>query len=359
MKYQFLGNSGLRVSELCLGAMTFGDDWGWGAAKDEAANIFKTFADAGGNFVDTANTYTNGTSETLVGGFIRDRRGEFVLATKYSATTNPKDPNAGGNHRKNMVQSVEASLKRLGTDYIDLYWVHVWDQHTPYQEMMRGLDDLVRAGKVLYVGVSDTPAWAVSQANVLAELRGWTQFVGLQIEYSLLERTPEQELLPMANAHRMAVLDWSPLAMGALTGKYLNQPNGQANGSAAKSRLDTGTLDSDFENRFKGDRVNRIAQEVVAIAGETGHSPAQVALRWILHQPSQHIPIIGARTADHLRDNMGCLDFELSPEHQHRLNEVSKIVLGFPESFLGLKQTQELILGADYEARYAHLVQPV
>ena len=227
MRYKLLGNSGLRVSELCLGTMTFGEDWGWGASKEDSRALFDAYREAGGNFIDTANFYTGGTSERFVGEFIASERDRFVVATKYTLTMRPGDPNASGNHRKNMIQSVEASLRRLGTDYIDLYWLHAWDYLTPVEEVMRGLDDLVRAGKVLYVGVSDTPAWIVSQANTLAALRGWTPFVGLQIEYSLIERTVERELLPMAEAFGLTILAWSPLGSGVLTGKYLHPTPGE------------------------------------------------------------------------------------------------------------------------------------
>ncbi|HWX17956.1 MAG TPA: aldo/keto reductase, partial [Chthoniobacterales bacterium] len=196
MNYRLLGKSGLRVSEFALGTMTFGDDWGWGSAKDEAQKVYNSFRESGGNFVDTANVYTNGTSEAFLGEFMKGHRASMVLATKYTNAAQGTDPNAGGNHRKNMMQAVEASLKRLKTDYIDLYWVHIWDQITPVEEVMRGLDDLVRQGKVLYVGISDAPAWWIAQANTLASLRGWSPFVGLQIEYSLLERTVERELIP-------------------------------------------------------------------------------------------------------------------------------------------------------------------
>jgi aryl-alcohol dehydrogenase-like predicted oxidoreductase len=220
MKYRLLGNSGLRVSEAALGTMTFGEDWGWGAAKDEARKVYDAFRDAGGNFIDTANFYTNGTSESFLGEFMKGHREGVVLATKYTNAVPGKDPNAAGNQRKNMFQAVNASLKRLGTDYLDLYWVHIWDQLTPVEEVVRGLDDLVRQGKVLYVGISDAPAWWVAQANTLAQLRGWSPFVGLQIEYSLIERTVERELIPMAKALNLGVAAWSPLAKGLLTGKY-------------------------------------------------------------------------------------------------------------------------------------------
>ncbi|HXR09254.1 MAG TPA: aldo/keto reductase, partial [Candidatus Acidoferrales bacterium] len=219
MNYKLLGKSGLRVSELCLGTMTFGEDWGWGANQDESKAIFDAFAAAGGNFIDTADGYTNGTSEKFVGEFVGSERERFVIATKFSFNSHPGDPNAGGNHRKHMVEALHGSLQRLGTDYVDLYWMHAWDELTPVEEVMRALDDLVRAGKVLYVGISDAPAWWIARANTLAEWRGWTPFIGLQIEYNLIARTPERELLPMAAALGLGVTAWSPLASGWLTGK--------------------------------------------------------------------------------------------------------------------------------------------
>src|SRR6202023_322215 len=219
MKYRLLGKSGLRVSEASLGTMSFGDEWGWGSPKAEAQKVYETYREAGGNVIDTANFYTGGTSEKFVGEFIKGHRDSGVLATKYSTAAPGNDPNPAGNHRKSMMQALEASLKRLQTDYIDLYWVHIWDGITPMEEVMRGLDDLVRQGKILHVGISDAPAWWVAQANTLAELRGWTQFVGLQIEYSLIERTVERELIRMAKALNLGVLAWSPLARGVLTGE--------------------------------------------------------------------------------------------------------------------------------------------
>src|ERR1044071_3128776 len=223
MRYRLLGNSGLRVSEAALGTMTFGEEWGWGSAKDEARKVYDAFREAGGNFIDTANLYTNGASESFLGEFMQGHRESMVLATKYSNAAPGTDPNAAGNQRKNMVQAVESSLKRLHTDYIDLYWVHIWDQLTPVEEVMRGLDDLVRAGKALYVGISDAPAWGIAQANTLAHLRGWSRFAGLQIEYSLIQRTVERELVPMAKALDLGVTAWSPLSSGILTGKYHGQ----------------------------------------------------------------------------------------------------------------------------------------
>src|SRR6266851_5272962 len=228
MKYRLLGSSGLRVSEAALGTMTFGEDWGWGAAKDEARKVYETYREAGGNFIDTANVYTNGSSERFVGEFIKDHRQSIVLATKYSNAMPGSDPNAAGNHRKNLMQSVDASLSRLQTDYIDLYRVHIWDQLTPVEEVMRGLDDLVRQGKILYAGISDAPAWWVAQANTLAELRGWPPFIAMQVEYNLIERTVERELVPVAKALNLGVLAWAPLANGVLTGKYHGNASAEA-----------------------------------------------------------------------------------------------------------------------------------
>src|ERR1700677_2979038 len=219
MRYKLLGNSGLRVSELCLGTMTFGEDWGWGSSKEESRKVYDAFLEAGGNFIDTANVYTNGTSERLLGEFMAGHRDRGVLASKYSNAVPGNDPNAAGNQRKSMMQAVEASLKRLKCDYIDLYWLHIWDQITPIEEVMRAFDDLVRQGKILYAGVSDMPAWVIAKANTLADLQGWTPFVGLQIEYSLIERTPERELLPMAADLGLGVTAWSPLAGGGVARK--------------------------------------------------------------------------------------------------------------------------------------------
>jgi aryl-alcohol dehydrogenase-like predicted oxidoreductase len=273
MRYRLLGNSGLRVSEAALGAMTFGEDWGWGTAKDEARKVYDAFREAGRNFIDTANLYTNGTSESFLGEFMQGHRQSVVLATKYTNAVPGTDPNAAGNQRKNMVQAVEASLKRLRTDYIDLYWVHIWDQLTPVEEVMRGLDDLVRAGKVLYVGISDAPAWWIAQANTLAHLRGWSPFVGLQIEYSLIERTVERELIPMAKALNVGVTAWSPLAGGVLTGKY--HGHGASDQEGEPGRM-SGEMMKDFLPEQQ--RTNRVVAAVKTVADEVGHSLAQVAL---------------------------------------------------------------------------------
>jgi len=328
MNYQLLGRSGLRVSDLCLGTMTFGDDWGWGAAKDEARKIYDAYREAGGNFVDTANLYTNGTSEQFVGDFISGHRDEVVLATKYTNSMPGHGANAGGNHRKNMVQAVEASLRRLKTDYLDLYWLHIWDQLTPAEEVMRAFDDLVRAGKVLYIGISDAPAWVVAQSNTLAELRGWTRYVGLQIEYSLLERTVERELIPMARDQGMTVLAWSPLRHGVLSGKYTKE-------NAAKNKDEGARLTNEMMQDLGASQEaeHPVIQAVVALGQELGASPAQVSLAWLRYRGVPVIPIIGARKLSQLQDNLASLELTLTPEQVGRLDQASAIPLGFPHDF--------------------------
>ncbi len=232
MRYKLLGKSGLRVSELCLGAMTFGEKGRTGASKEEAKQIFDVFTNAGGNFIDTSNRYSFGESEKIVGEFIHDERDHLVIGTKFTRSMSANDPNASGSHRKNMMQSLEASLKRLKTDYIDVYWVHIWDPLTPIDETMRALDDMISSGKILYIGISNAPAWVVARANTLAECRGWSQFIGLQIQYSLAERSAERNLLPMAKEFGTGILAWGTLGSGVLTGKY-NVGN-HANGNRAE-----------------------------------------------------------------------------------------------------------------------------
>ena len=336
MKYRLLGHSGLRVSEASLGTMTFGDDWGWGSAKDEAQKIYAAYRDAGGNFIDTANVYTNGTSEKFLGEFMKGHRESLVLATKYSNAVPGVDPNAAGNHRKSMVQAVEASLKRLQTDYIDLYWMHIWDAVTPVEEVMRGLDDLVRAGKVLYVGISDAPAWWIAGANTLAQLRGWTPFVGLQIEYSLIERTVERELIPMARAFDVGVVAWSPLASGLLSGKYhggAGKPEGRLSGEAMAEFLP------------EKQRADRIIAAVKSVAAEVGRSMAQVALAWLRFQAVPVIPIIGARRLSQLEDNLASLDVGLSEAQLKSLDAASRVELGFPQEFYAKELVRTLRYG--------------
>jgi aryl-alcohol dehydrogenase-like predicted oxidoreductase len=335
MKYRLLGRSGLRVSEVSLGAMTFGEDWGWGTAKDEARKIYEAYREAGGNFVDTANVYTNGTSEDFVGEFIRDHRQSVVLATKYTNAMPGNDPNAAGNHRKSMVQALEASLRRLKTDYIDLYWLHIWDQMTPVEEIMRAFDDLVSQGKVLYIGVSDAPAWWIAQANTLADLRGWTQFVGLQIEYSLIERSVERELIPMAKAFKLGLVAWSPLAGGLLSGKYHSGGAGD------------GRYSSEMAKAFQrtGEPIDRIVAAVKKVGQEVSRSPAQVALAWLRYRDIPVMPIVGARRLSQLEDNLASLELELTPGQVSWLDQASAIEMGFPHDFYENEMVRTIAYG--------------
>jgi aryl-alcohol dehydrogenase-like predicted oxidoreductase len=343
MKYRLLGKSGVRVAEASLGTMTFGDEWGWGSPKAEAQKVYETYREAGGNFIDTANFYTGGTSEKFLGEFMQGHRESVVLATKYSLAVPGNDPNAAGNHRKNMMQAVEASLKRLQTDYIDLYWVHVWDGITPVEEVMRGLDDIVRQGKVLYVGISDAPAWWIARANTLAELRGWTQFIGLQIEYSLIERTVERELIPMAKALNLGIVAWSPLAGGVLTGKYHGE--GKADGGRMTKE---GTQDFLPEQQ----RATPIISALKSVSEQIGRSMAQVALAWLRHQTVAVIPIIGARKVSQLQDNLASLDLQLSAEQLKSLDGASRIDLGFPQRMY----QREMVRGVRYGGTWDRLL---
>jgi aryl-alcohol dehydrogenase-like predicted oxidoreductase len=331
MRYTLLGRSGLRVSEVALGTMTFGDAWGWGASADESRRIFDAFVEAGGNFVDTACNYTDGQSEEIVGELVERDRERFVVATKYTLTDRRDDPNAGGNHRKNLVQTLEASLRRLRIDYVDLLWLHMWDGMTPVEEVVRTLDDLVSSGKVLYVGISDTPSWVVSQAVTLAELRGWSRFVALQAPYSLVDRDVERELLPMARSLELTFTSWGMLEGGALTGKYLDA--------------------SDEPRRYDsvGEKTNGIAREAIAVAEEAGATPAQVAIAWVRAQPWHIVPIIGARTEAQLRENLGALDVALSVDQLARLDAASAFRTGFPRDFLESDHVRGLIFGDTFE----------
>jgi aryl-alcohol dehydrogenase-like predicted oxidoreductase len=340
MRYKLLGKSGLRVSELCLGTMTFGEEWGWGSSKEESRKVYDAFLEAGGTFIDTANFYTNGTSERLLGEFMADHRDRIVLATKYTNAAPGNDPNAAGNHRKSMIQSIEASLKRLKTDYIDLYLLHIWDQITPIDEVMRAFDDLVRQGKILYAGVSDMPAWLVARGNTLAELRGLSAFIGLQIEYSLIERTPERELLPMAADLGLGVTAWSPLAGGLLTGKQLEP------GGAKESRQSHASM-----QQFKKSNARKeaVAREVVAVARESGPSPAQVALAWLRQRSEPVIPIIGARKLAQVKDNLACVQVKLAPALIERLNEVSRIEMGFPHDLFATDMVRSVSSGGMWD----------
>lgn len=325
--YITLGRSGLRVSPLCLGAMTFGEDLGWGSSVAESTRIVDSFLEKGGNFIDTANAYTRGHSEKILGDHLgREprKRERVVLATKFFANMYPGDPNGGGASRKAVHAQLHESLRRLQTDYVDLYWMHAWDKYTPIDETMRALDDIVRAGKVRYIGFSDTPAWKVAQAQVSATLRGWTPLVALQIEYSLLERTVEGELVPAALELGLGVTPWSPLKSGALSGKY--------------KRRDKGSHKPDREMFLQSvladDTTYDVAEAVEAVAKEVGATPARVALAWLLAQPGVVSPIIGARTLAQLEENLGAVDLKLAPEHLRKLEAVSKPKLNFPAEFL-------------------------
>ncbi|MFT4153277.1 aldo/keto reductase [Parafilimonas sp.] len=318
MKYKLLGRSGLKVSELCLGTMGFGTENGWGADKETSFAIMEKYAGAGGNFLDTANIYKLGASEKIIGEFTHAcDRDYFVIATKYSLHDNKTNPNASGNNRKNMMRSVEESLKRLQTDFIDVLYLHIWDDLTPIDEVLRGLDDLIKQGKVNYAAISDTPAWVVARGNTMAELMGWNRFIALQVEYSLLQRTPERELLPVAKHFGMTVTPWAPLAGGALTGKYLRGDPGRI--KEGSNRLD--------------ENSRRITKEVMAIAEKLDVEPAHVALKWTMQQPLSVIPIVGATKLSQLEQNLKTVDVTIPGEYMQRLDEASAIDLGFPMKF--------------------------
>ncbi len=325
--YVTLGRSGLRVSPFCLGTMTFGEDLGWGSSVADSEAIMDRFFERGGNFLDTANLYTKGHSEQIIGDHLartKGRRDRMVIATKFSANHYPGDPNGGGSGRKSILAACEQSLRRLKTDYIDLYWLHNWDKHTPIEETMAALNDLVRAGKVRYIGISDTPAWKTTQAQLIAQFRGWTQFIGLQIEYSLLERTVEGELVPMAQELGMGVTPWSPLRGGLLSGKY--------------TRANVGKVEDSQRSWMAGavtEEVLKVVDELERIAGEVDSTVARVALAWVQGRPGVSSTIFGARTLRQLDDNLAALDVELSAEQVARLDALTKPKLNFPADFLG------------------------
>ena len=345
MRYKLLGNSGLRVSELALGTMTFGDENGHGVADETVSrNLFDAFLEAGGNFIDTANDYTGGKSETHLGKFISSsmERDRLVIGTKYSANMRPDDPNGGGNSRKSMVHSVEASLKRLRSEYIDLLWVHMWDSVTPIEEVMYGLDALIRAGKVLYAGVSDHPAWVVAQANTLATLKHWTPFVALQIEYSLIQRTPERELLPMAKGFGLTITPWSVLGAGLLTGRFTTRLEQKPELSEQLHQL------AERRNEKKyGSRELSIAEAVKAMAAETGKSAAQISLNWVRQKGT--IPIIGVSKMAQLKESLDALRWALTEEEMHALDRISEVELGFPHDFLMSRNVKKAFWGNTFD----------
>lgn len=322
--YVTLGRSGLRVSPLCLGAMTFGEDLGWGSSVEESQRIIDRYIELGGNFIDTANFYTKSHSEKILGDHVGRhpaRRDRLVIATKFSGNLYPGDPNGGGSGRKSIINAAENSLRRLQTDYIDLYWLHNWDIHTPIEETMAALEDLVRAGKVRYIGVSDTPAWKIAQANVLAHFRGWSSFIGLQIEYSLLERSVEQELVPMALEFGLGITPWSPLKSGALSGKYTRANAGQQKADR-----------SAFLDQVLNEKTYALVDALGAIAREHGSTVARVALAWVQAQPGVSSTIIGARRLSQLEDNVGALEVKLTAEQLARLDALTQPTFGFPQS---------------------------
>lgn len=323
--YRLLGRSGLRVSPLALGTMTFGESWG--AEEAESRRIFDAYVDAGGNFVDTAGFYAKGVAEALTGTFAAEKRNRLVLATKYALAVRQGDPNAAGNGRKSMVHAVEDSLVRLRTDHIDLLFLHVWDNTTPADEILRAFDDLVRAGKILYIGVSDTPAWQIARLQTMAELRGWTQFTALQAEYSLLQRTTERDLIPAAQALGIGVMPWSPLASGMLSGKYATGATAPDDPSGGRGAMITAM------GRVRPATV-AVADAVKAVADKLEATSAQVALAWTLANPAVTAPVLGARTLRQLEDNLGALAVVLTSDHLAELDSASRIELGFPHDFL-------------------------
>jgi len=323
LKFKLLGSSGLRVSELSLGTMTFGEDWGWGSSKEVAKQVFEKYAENGGNFIDTACNYTNGTSEKFLGEFTEGDRDRFVIATKFTLHDHrwKKDPNAGGNHRKNLIRTVQQSLKRLRTDYLDLLYLHMWDYTTSVHEVMKTLDELIADTKINYIGISDTPAWIVARANTMAEIRGWNTFNAFQFPYNLSFRDPEREIIPMCKKLDLAMMVWAPLGAGLYTGKYTrgNQPPGR--------------LTEDKWGVPSDDRLV-IAREVDAIADEIGCSSANVAINWIRKQKGLFIPIFGVTSVEQLEDNLKSLEFEITDEHCKRIAEKVDFKFGFPKGFL-------------------------
>jgi aryl-alcohol dehydrogenase-like predicted oxidoreductase len=347
--YVTLGRSGLRVSPLCLGAMTFGEDLGWGSSVKDSQAILDRYLDLGGNFIDTANMYTFGHSETILGEHLAKRRDRVVIATKFFSNLIPGDPNGGGASRKSLTAACEHSLRRLKTDYIDLYWMHAWDHHTPIEETLRALDDLVRAGKVRYLGFSDTPAWKVSQAQVTAQLKDWSPLIALQIEYSMLERTVEGELIPMARELGLGVTPWSPLKGGLLSGKYT-----RANAGKAQSKREWNTM-------YLNETVYKVIDQLLEVAKELDTSPARVALAWVMSSPGVTSTIVGARTMEQLDQNLGALEVKLTDAQRAKLSEASKPSLNFPAEMLKMTPAlmhPDLTVNGEHAARIPYSPGP-
>jgi aryl-alcohol dehydrogenase-like predicted oxidoreductase len=325
--YRTLGKSGLRVSPLTLGAMTFGEDWGWGSTPADSEAIMSKYIELGGNIIDTANVYTKGHSEKIIGDYLKKtdvRRDQLVLSTKFFCNLYPGDPNAGGTSRKTIISSLENSLRRLQTDHIDLYWMHAFDPYTPIEETMSALHDLVSSGKVRYIAISDTPAWKIAQSQMISQFRGWSAFVGLQIEYSLLERTVEGELIPMAQDLGLGVMPWSPLRGGILSGKYTRANKGET--QSGRNSLEGGTELA--ENTYQ------IIDRLTEIAKEKETTPASIALAWVVSRPGVTSTLIGARTMDQLDQNLKSLSVDLSNDDIASLNQLSEPVLSFPMQFI-------------------------
>ena len=348
MRYVQLGRSGLKVSDLCLGTMTFGEEFGIGSDEAECRKIFDAYVDAGGNFFDTANIYNRGTSEQMLGKFVGAERDRYIVATKYTLSMRPHDPNAGGNHRKNLVCALEQSLQRLDTDYIDLYWVHGWDQLTPVSEVMRALDDQVRAGKILHLGISNAPSWWVAAANTLAQERGWTPFTALQLHYNLVERSIEADFMELAEHQGMSITAWSPLAGGLLTGKFDADSDPQAREGA---RLAAGPM----AERTMTDINREAAAGLSALAREHGVTPAQLALAWMLRRGDAPVlPIIGARKLSQLQDNLASSDVSIDADAIRRLDALKPPPVSYPRSLLASEFFHTMMYGEHHAELLGH-----
>lgn len=334
MKTQLFGSTGLRVSKFCLGTMTFGTSWGFGSDKEECKQVFNSYLDSGGNFIDTANVYTNGESEEFLGSFLQNERRRLILSTKYSLCTDNEDINSFGNHRRNLVLSVEDSLKRLRTDYIDILWVHAWYFESRTEDVVRAIDDLIRAGKVLYWGLSDTPAWIASEAKTTASLRGWAPLSAIQAEYSLIERTAERELLPFAEHNDIAVTGWAPLAGGILSGKHHT------------SSASSDSLRSERAQTRCNAKIDKIVGKVTQISSQLNVTASQLSLAWLLHAKPNNIPIIGARNVSQLQDNLLALSIDLEDAFMTELSNISSIELGFPHDMLSSPRTRQVMFGS-------------
>jgi aryl-alcohol dehydrogenase-like predicted oxidoreductase len=341
-EYVTLGRSGLRVSPLCLGAMTFGTEWGFGVDEKASRPIFDRYIELGGNFVDTADGYTAGKSEELTGKFISERhlRDRVVLATKFTFNTDSQNPNAGGNGRKNIYRALEGSLRRLKTDYVDLYWLHAWDTVTPVEEVVSTMNDLVRAGKIRHYGFSDTPAWYVARAQTLAQKEGKEPLVALQLEYSLVERTIEREHVPAAQELGLAVCPWSPLAGGLLTGKYKRESGGHRGEGQGRLTIPGGSPFARFSERNW-----RVLDVLLEVAKQLNKPPAQVALNWVATQPGVTSTIVGATKVAQLDDNLASIDFAIPTDLRKRLDEGSSLEPAQPYIFFGAEMQSRIAGG--------------